>query len=382
MPGRPGATAPGRQKAQQQAKKTENMKAAAILHGSIFVVGKLEIEFDGIGAVITAVAVVRGNVLDQVDAQAADGAILCGQRRVRCGGLHERIERRAPVPYPDAEEGRAVHAHPLEAQFHLPPVGAPVAFLRAGAGIGIGGHIDQQFFYCQFHETKDVGVVGGQGRAFHHLQLVDFERVELQRRYGLRLADALRSVFARQSYYHVAASDYAPPGGALYRGACAAEAVAWTLRHIGSYGGDADKIFVAGHSAGGYLALMVALDKSYLAACGVDADRLAGIVPVSGQTVTHFTIRKERGLDNRIPLVDVYAPLNRARKVPFPVLLVTGDRRLEMTARYEENAHLEAVLRSLGNDRVTLYELQGFDHGTVLGPACRLLTEWVKKTAE
>ena len=47
------------------------MKAAAILHGSIFVVGKLEIEFDGIGAVITAVAVVRGNVLDQVDAQAA-----------------------------------------------------------------------------------------------------------------------------------------------------------------------------------------------------------------------------------------------------------------------------------------------------------------------
>ena len=68
MPGRPGATAPGQQKAQQQAKKTENMKAAAILHGSIFVVGKLEIEFDGIGAVITAVAVVRGNVLDQVDA--------------------------------------------------------------------------------------------------------------------------------------------------------------------------------------------------------------------------------------------------------------------------------------------------------------------------
>ena len=57
-------------------KKTENMKAAAILHGSIFVVGKLEIEFDGIGAVITAVAVVRGNVLDQVDAQAADGTIL------------------------------------------------------------------------------------------------------------------------------------------------------------------------------------------------------------------------------------------------------------------------------------------------------------------
>lgn len=159
----------------------------------------------------------------------------------------------------------------------------------------------------------------------------------------------------------------------------AAEAVAWTMKHIGSYGGDADKVFVAGHSAGGYLTLMVALDKSYLAACGVDADRLAGIVPVSGQTNTHYTIRKERGLDQRIPVVDEYAPLNRARVVPFPVLLVTGDRRLEMTARYEENAHLAAVLRALGNDRVTLYELQGFDHGTVLSPACLLLREMVKE---
>ena len=68
MSGRPGATPPGQKKTQQQAGKAEETKAAAILHGSIFVVGKLEIEFDGIGAVITAVAVVRGNVLDQVDA--------------------------------------------------------------------------------------------------------------------------------------------------------------------------------------------------------------------------------------------------------------------------------------------------------------------------
>ena len=159
----------------------------------------------------------------------------------------------------------------------------------------------------------------------------------------------------------------------------AAEAVAWTFKHIAGYGGDASKIFVAGHSAGGYLALMVALDKSYLAACGVDADRLAGIAPLSGQTNTHYTIRKERGLDQRLPVVDGYAPLNRARVLPFPVLLVTGDRRLEMTARYEENAHLAAILRSLGNDRVTLYELQGFDHGTMLSPACRLVREFVRE---
>ena len=76
MSGRPGATPPGQKKTQQQAGKAEETKAAAILHGSVFVVGKLEVQFDGIGAVITAVTVVRGNVLDQVDAQTADGTIL------------------------------------------------------------------------------------------------------------------------------------------------------------------------------------------------------------------------------------------------------------------------------------------------------------------
>lgn len=32
------------------------------------------------------------------------------------------------------------------------------------------------------------------------------------------------------------------------------------------------------------------------------------ILPVSGRMVTHFTIRKERGLPDGIPVVDEYAP--------------------------------------------------------------------------
>ena len=51
----------------------------------------------------------------------------------------------------------------------------------------------------------------------------------------------------------------------------------------------------------------------------------------------------------------------------------------EMAARYEENALLEAVLKSIGNKKVTLYEMQGFDHGQVLGPACYLIADYVKR---
>ncbi|MDR1369440.1 MAG: alpha/beta hydrolase [Dysgonamonadaceae bacterium] len=158
----------------------------------------------------------------------------------------------------------------------------------------------------------------------------------------------------------------------------AAEAIAWVFNNIGSFGGDPNLVYISGHSAGGYLALMAGLDKSYLEKYGIDANKIKGLIPISGQTNTHYTIRKERGLPQELPLVDNYSPLNHAKKDLPPVLLITGDRQLEMTARYEENAHLAAVLKALGNN-VTLCELQGFDHGTVCSPGCSLLIEWLKK---
>ena len=150
----------------------------------------------------------------------------------------------------------------------------------------------------------------------------------------------------------------------------AAAAVAWAYKHIEEYGGSPRRVFVTGHSAGGYLTLMVGLDKSYLQEYGVDADSIAAYLPISGQTVTHFTIRKERSLPEGIPVIDQYAPCNKARKDTPPFVLITGDRNLEMADRYEENALLASVLKNIGNKKVSLYELQGFDHGQVYVPGC------------
>ena len=63
----------------------------------------------------------------------------------------------------------------------------------------------------------------------------------------------------------------------------AAKAVAWTMKNIARYGWSRSRVFVSGHSAGGYLTLMLGLDRSWLAAEGVRADDLAGLVPFSGQ---------------------------------------------------------------------------------------------------
>jgi acetyl esterase/lipase len=158
----------------------------------------------------------------------------------------------------------------------------------------------------------------------------------------------------------------------------AAEATAWVFKNIEKLGGDPDKIVVSGHSAGGYLTLMVGLDKKYLGAYQVDADKIKGLIPISGQTNTHYTIRKERGLPSDIPVIDEYAPINRVRKGLPPTWLISGDRRMELMARYEENLHLEVIMKHLEND-VRLYELQGFDHGNVVKPGYDLILQFIDK---
>lgn len=159
----------------------------------------------------------------------------------------------------------------------------------------------------------------------------------------------------------------------------AAAAVAWVFTHIAEYGGDPGRIYVSGHSAGGYLASMVGLDKRWLAAFGVDADRIAGLFPFSGHTITHFTIREERGIPGTQPVVDEFAPLYYVRKDAPPLVLITGDREQELLGRYEENAYLMRMMKVVGHEHTSLYEIPGFDHGSMVNPACLLLLRLLKQ---
>lgn len=161
----------------------------------------------------------------------------------------------------------------------------------------------------------------------------------------------------------------------------AAAAVAWVFRNIKSYGGDSTLIFISGHSAGGYLTLMIGLDKKWLNADGIDANRIAGLIPFSGQTITHFTVRKERGIPETQPVVDDLAPLFHVRADAPPLLLITGDRELELLGRYEENAYLARMMKIAGNKQTRLYELQGYSH-MMTEPAFPLLLSEVHRIIE
>lgn len=159
----------------------------------------------------------------------------------------------------------------------------------------------------------------------------------------------------------------------------AAAAVAWTFQNIERFGGNNEKIFVSGHSAGGYLTCMIGLDKSWLDRYQVDADQIAGLVPFSGQTVTHFTIRKERGIPDTKVIIDSLAPLNHTRSDAPPLLLITGDRELELLGRYEENAYLARMMKVCGHKQTQILELDGYDHGGMAAPAHPLLLNFIQR---
>lgn len=159
----------------------------------------------------------------------------------------------------------------------------------------------------------------------------------------------------------------------------AAAATAWTMKHIAEYGGDPSKIFVSGHSAGGYLSSMIGLDKSYLAKHELDANDLAGLIPFSGHTITHFTIRAEMGIDGKRVIVDKYAPIHHIRADSPPYIIITGDREEELLGRYEENAYMYRMMLVNGITNAKLLELDGFNHGEMAQPAYHLLLQEIKE---
>ena len=162
----------------------------------------------------------------------------------------------------------------------------------------------------------------------------------------------------------------------------AAAAVAWTFKNIEKHGGNPDKIVVSGHSAGGYLCSMVGLDKKWLAEFKIDANKIAMLVPFSGHTITHMTVREERGIDSKQPVIDEFAPLFYVRNDAPPLVLITGDRELEMLGRYEENAYMYRMMKVAGHEKTKLFELDGFNHGGMVSPALEILLQEIKPLNE
>lgn len=150
----------------------------------------------------------------------------------------------------------------------------------------------------------------------------------------------------------------------------AADALVWTSRNIASFGGNPDRIFVAGHSAGAYLALMLAANDIYVRQAGGTASMIRGSIGIAGPY-------------NFLPLtdpalIDIFSTAPAANTQPYnyvsagmpPALLATGtDDDTVLPANSEtmavkmQTSGVDVALRhyhGIGHVGVMLSAAQGF----------------------
>jgi acetyl esterase/lipase len=146
----------------------------------------------------------------------------------------------------------------------------------------------------------------------------------------------------------------------------AAAAVASVRRQARDWGGDPGRVFVAGHSAGAYLAALLALDPRWLAGAGDSRDALAGMVGLAGP-YDFLPIKDEdiRAVFAAAPTLAATQPVNHVDGRNPPMLLLHGE---DDTTCYPRNTLNLATRIGVAGGPVTVRTYPGVGHiGIVLG---------------
>jgi acetyl esterase/lipase len=147
----------------------------------------------------------------------------------------------------------------------------------------------------------------------------------------------------------------------------AAAAFAWVKRTIARHGGDPERIVVIGHSAGAYLAMLLAADPRYLAPYKLSSRDIKGLVPVSGFFwVDRPGVAPDRpkdvwGTDRQVWIESSPSRYLRADLPPVLIIDTDGDEPW----RQRQNADLAAALRAAGHRDVSVHRVPGRSHMSV-----------------
>jgi acetyl esterase/lipase len=145
-----------------------------------------------------------------------------------------------------------------------------------------------------------------------------------------------------------------------------AKATAWAKAHARDFGGDPDKLFLMGHSAGAYNAMMLALDARWLAAVGLDPQRdVKGAVGLAGPydflPLKSAELKTIFGAEGQTPASQ---PINHVTADEPPLFLAhdEGDQVV-----YPSNTeHLAAKARAAGAEVEARY-YKGLSHALMIG---------------
>jgi acetyl esterase/lipase len=138
-----------------------------------------------------------------------------------------------------------------------------------------------------------------------------------------------------------------------------ARAFTWLHIHAAEYGGDPSGLFLAGHSAGAYIAVMLAADPSYLKAAGADLASVRGVIGIAGP-YDFLPLKDDK-------LIAIFGGANRSETQPIhyidgvrsPMLLATGTE--DTVVSPANTSRLAERLRATGS-RVEERHYPGIGH--------------------
>ena len=106
-----------------------------------------------------------------------------------------------------------------------------------------------------------------------------------------------------------------------------AASIAWVHDHAADYGGDPDRLYTAGHSAGGYNAVMVAVAPEFLGAYGKSTAIIRGVAGISGPyDFLPLDVASSKATFGKAPDLEATQPVNRVTADAPPMILLYGQK--------------------------------------------------------
>ncbi len=150
-----------------------------------------------------------------------------------------------------------------------------------------------------------------------------------------------------------------------------ADAVSWLRENAARHGGDPDRIYLAGHSAGAYNVVQVALEKRWLAERGIPEGVIKGVIGIAGPYDFYpFDSDSTKAAFGFAPDPEATQPVNFVRGDAPPMLLATGT--LDTTVKPRNTRALAKASAAVGSSVETRF-YEGVDH---IGILLKLASPW------
>lgn len=144
----------------------------------------------------------------------------------------------------------------------------------------------------------------------------------------------------------------------------AAQAVAWVGTQMAEWGGDPQRLYLMGHSAGAHIAVLLGLDLEYLHAAGMSARSLRGIIGLAGPyDFLPFTYDYMNDLFGPPERYAASQPIHYVRAEAPALWLAHGSA--DQTVNPANTLHLAQALRAVGA-RVQTREYPGAGHSDLV----------------